>query len=469
MQDPTLRLGLFPYLALIALLCGAQYVAATNLGSDLAIFIAIVVLQVAKTPVAAARARDLGYDGDEAVLALLPLANLALLRKLIAGTPDESIRQARQSVHAGESTAWELARFGMQASGKAPWVLALCMLVGAGDAAITEGIVASLPAIAAADPASLQTATTGLAGTAGLLTAWTLAQAARGASTTRMRGIAAVLVLAGGLGFAVSESFVPAIAAAAVLVAALMGKGRPAPPRRSWLPTVLLPLFVFGTVVSSSAASMAGSRDATQAHMFMLVFSGFAVWPVFAIAGAVAAFATHAAGQAVLRGDAPGPGRAREATVRLFDDMAVHAGVRYVISIGLQCFILPGLMYATRYAMMDQVLREEPGSASYERSSELSRNHRGRILRVLLLVGLLPSLLTLGLNLIDLGDFSKLTVLLADPFAASSWTMVAGGAAYGLSFAWFELAMVKMYAERIATTSTAAAGPAPASEPAPAE
>ena len=63
-----MRLGLFPYLALIGAICGGQYVAATQLGSDLWIFAALAGLQLAKTPVAAARARDLGYDGDEAVL-----------------------------------------------------------------------------------------------------------------------------------------------------------------------------------------------------------------------------------------------------------------------------------------------------------------------------------------------------------------------------------------------------------------
>ena len=84
-----MTLGLIPYLVAITVLQVAQYQAFSMLDDGTAAFFALIALQFAKLPVAAARARDLGWDGDEAVIAVVPFANIALYMRLLARRPSD--------------------------------------------------------------------------------------------------------------------------------------------------------------------------------------------------------------------------------------------------------------------------------------------------------------------------------------------------------------------------------------------
>lgn len=405
-----MRLGLFPYLGLIGALLGAQYFAVTSLEGSNAIMTALIAVQLLKVPVAAARARDLGYDGDEAVLAMLPLGNLALFWKLLEGTPNETTREHRQRVHTGESTAWELFGYGAQTLLKNPVVLVACVAVGLIDATVTETVVAQVPNLAEWPVETLQMVSQvalGLSAVLGLLLLMKLSKAA----TT---------------------------------------------PRASYFPVLFLPGTLATGAATAALASVSQSADPQQAMLIGVIVMGFATMPVFAIGGAWAASVAHVVGAADLRGEKVGGEAIGQATARLTEMAAPHAGVRYLINIGLQIFVVPGLMYATQYAMVDQVAWEEPEARALSRAGELSRGHRQRILRTMLIPGVGLALVMMAVGVADMGDFGKLSEVALNPFALSTWAAITGGALYAVAFAIFELSMVKMYTERSRTVAAPA-------------
>ncbi|MBW2257698.1 MAG: hypothetical protein JRI25_24295, partial [Deltaproteobacteria bacterium] len=78
------RLSLWPYLALWGLLLAAQAWAIAHFVPDHSGvgFALVGLLQLAKVPVAVMRLEDLGRPPDDALLALVPLANLGLWGQL---------------------------------------------------------------------------------------------------------------------------------------------------------------------------------------------------------------------------------------------------------------------------------------------------------------------------------------------------------------------------------------------------
>ncbi|MCO4745503.1 MAG: hypothetical protein KC912_11995 [Proteobacteria bacterium] len=399
-----MRLGLFPYLALILLLVGGQYAAATTLDGSNAIVGALLLLQLLKLPVAAARARDLGFDGDEAVQAMLPIGNLTLFWRLLARTPSDEVRAARQAIHAGESTAYGLVANGLKTlASTAPVVLPAAIGVGLADAALTEWAVAQVPAIAEWEAERLALVGQVLWGVSALLFLYTLMQGTKAATVARS----------------------------------------------SWFPSLLLPSTLGGGIGFLALGSARGSADPQQMMLIAVIFLGFAMIPFFAVGGAWAAAVAHIATRGAIRGERVGFEAWGQAGSRLRELAAPHAAVRYLISIGLQVMILPGLMYATQYALVDQVAFEQPESRALRASSDLSRGHRARAFRLLLVVGVPIGLLQMAVGVVDMGDVGSLTEVALNPFALSTGAALAGGALYALGFAIFEVAATHMYFERM--------------------
>lgn len=397
-----MRLGLFPYLGLLTALCAAQYAAVTTLSGSNPIMGALIALQLLKVPVAAARARDLGYDGDEAVLAMLPLGNLSLFWKLLGGTPDEPTRQARASIHAGESSALELVLAGLRSLPSSPAAVLAWVALGLGEAVLAEGAIAQLPKLA-----EIEAETLSLYGQLAL-------------------GLGAFLVL-----FAMVQTSRAATVS-----------------RASWLPAVFAPGFLGAAAVFLAYAS-GGGPDAQQMALIGVVFTGVALLPVWAIGGAWAAAVSHLGVRAARQGDKAGFGSWGMAASRTAEVSAPHAGARYAVWLGLQFFVVPGLMYTTQYGLVDPVAWEEPDARALRRSAELTRGHRQRILRTLLIVAVACALVGIGVGVADLGDFAKLSEVALNPYALSSWAAVVNGMIAGLGFAVFEAAMSTMYFERV--------------------
>ncbi len=334
------RLKLWPYLGLWAVLFGAQvWILVTWLTEATGLALGgLVLLQLLKVPVAVGRLQDLGKPPDDALLVLIPFANLGLWGQLNERTPSPERYERRRAAWANQMLAVQA--FGRGLGGmvrSAPLVVPLGVVFGAFYAGGELWTVETLLATGDLEEGTAELAGQLLGGLAILLGLYTLMQVVK----------------------------------------------RQTASRASWLPTFfLLPVLIaFGMVTLGAGPAQHGLGDGAQG-MGPLVAASSA-WGLFwmCIVGATLAVLWVSVAEAQRDGQTLGLDVIGRMLRRTPDVAAPHGGAALAIQIGLQV-VIPGIHYALQFAFVDAVAVDDPERKALRRSSQLTRGIRRRIFKV---------------------------------------------------------------------------------------
>lgn len=401
----TWRLKLAPFLLAWLLLAGAQLYALMSLleqeRTGLAVGL-VGLLQLAKLPFCAARLNDLGRAPDDAILALVPLANVGLFGQLLSGTPAEDRRQRLIAAWSGEMTATAALAVGFRAFAAGAPVMAVV--------AVVLGLADAFGAAAGVD-----------------LFRWSQ-HPQNGATADQITQGLWFLGVVLGL-YTVFQFF-----------------KRERASRASWIPS----LFFVPALLLAAALQF---RDAKG--MGPLVVSlPISAWTLAfgSIGGAAIVVGWMAVGDLVRRGEwslGDGFGAVGSAVARrTWDVAAPHGAYLHAVQIGLQV-VIPGLIYALMYAFVDAVAYSEPQARSLSRSADLSRGIWRRIFKVLYVGFVLSNVLAYGLALMFF-DAGVVAASFVDPDAlpvTMDWAM---RAITYLTWGVSSVALLAMYHERAA-------------------
>ncbi len=334
------RLERWPYLGLWALLAGAQGgVLYAFLTTSVALaFGVVLLLQLAKLPVAAARLRALGNPADDALMALVPLANIGLWQRLLAADPTPAARDAIRAQWADELTATQAFARGARGllaspSASLPLALGFGLLYAAGELAVVDGLLAAsqLPA------ERRELLGQGLMVVVALLGLYTLVQVMKRRTATRA----------------------------------------------SWMPTFLLLPFGLAWVATSVGG---GAGPDPNSGMVLLVLSSTAWSLAWAcLGGAAVGVLWVSVADAQERGQSLGLGDAIARVVQRTPDVsAPHGAAALLIQVGLQV-VIPGIIYALQFSFVDAAAVLHRDAPALRRSTRLTRGIRRRIFKVWLL------------------------------------------------------------------------------------
>jgi hypothetical protein len=419
------RLSVVPWLAIWALLSAGQVAAVASWidVSQLLTVVAVIALQFAKLPFAAARLRDLGRPPDDASLTFLPLANIGLWGQLLARTPKEEVRQRLIARWSAEATAVAAVREGLRLFVKAfPAVLLFALPAGVIYAGFGE------------------------------LARWFLdwAQNSPGPEADQLKQT--LFIVAGLIG----------------LYTLLQVGKRERATRASWIPS----LFLAPALLLAGALALRGGRDAGPG-LIAIVYMGLdLVWG--SLFGSLFAIAWLTIGDRAQRGrtdiaelvsDSLAAMRERGA-----DMIAVHGGTYHAVNIGLQV-IIPGIHYWLLYAFADMAVLFSPEKPAFQTSTRLTDGIRRRVFKaqwIVLLAYMLP-MMVIGMSRSGVAEFFN--AALFDPTMNSATDRFITGGVWMMTVALMKLVMLVMYREREArlaavVTPSVPASPAPTVEPA---
>lgn len=375
-------------------------------------------LQLLKLPGAAARSRDLGEPGDDAILALIPFANLRLWFQLNRRTPSPPVWEKRRAQWVGQSSATQLVRHGFSTLwGSAAATLAITAIYAVFEVGLGLGFtpwILGLPATLEDRGAVLSQILFGATGFVGL---YTLVQLTKGARASR----------------------------------------------RSWWPTLLvLPLGLVAASVTLGGGDFQSLVDPGALLATLGVFLFLAAFP-----GAAAAVAWIALARAREQGGGLSIGQAWAAVRRDTLEVApVHGGSLIAIQLGFT-IVVPGIIYALQFALVDIAALLRPEAPSFRHSVEVTRGVRQRIFKVYVLSFLLAAVVAMGLVaaaeallMARAGGFDGLAFagtlgyafgyLLRQlpPTGLSPYSMVALSVAPTLAFGAAHVGLVRLYLER---------------------
>jgi hypothetical protein len=432
------RLKWGPYLVLWTVLAGLQVAALYQMvvaqpatlaeadGSPLAgalsgsapLALAIFVLQLLKVPLVAARANDLGRPPDDAILAMVPLANLGLWGQLNAGTPTEERRARLRAQWAGDLSATRVFLQGLIVVGRSfPVVLLiaapLSLLYSVGNLALIDllGWVETAPEDQA------------LVATQGM---W-----------------AATIFLAVYTAFQFYK------------------RGRAS--RLSWIPSLLL--LPSALMLGGFELVLAGgAQSAGPALLVPPMLSAGLLWSAFA--GGISSVAWVALADLHHRGQWPGTVRGLGAAVRKMgehgDVIAPHGAAITAAQIGGQ-FVIPGIHFALLYAFVDMVAMFEPSRPALARSADLTRGIRRRLFKVFYLTMVLYAVLGAAIG-IPIFGLATMYAGMFDPAALPWWMWWILDGIWMLGIAVARTGLLWVYRERRALEGGLESPPVAASE-----
>jgi hypothetical protein len=395
----TRRLKLGPWLLIWAVLSVAQgYVLTATIDTAMGVGIAVALaLQLAKVPITAWRLYDLGRAPDDAVLGLVPIANIGLFFQILGGTPKEEIRQKRLAQWEGEITS--LQAFGKAFSlliGGLPIFAAFIVpaaMLSAGFYVFCESFLVWADT---APAESVESARQTLFGAAGLLVLWGLFQLPKRHRASRM----------------------------------------------SWIPS----LFAIPAAMLGLALQLHGSKDLGPFVVSAPYEALDLIWQV--LFGSLLAIVWLTVGDALLRGEKPSFDQvSRNLRARWADVIAVHGGAATAVWVGLQV-VIPGIHYLLVYAFTDHAVLFEPEKPAYQRSGRLTFGIRRRIFKAMYLSFLVYVIPAFGLELALLGP-EKFFASLMDPRGIPWTTAVVGQVLWLLMVALSKLTLLVMYRERV--------------------
>ena len=392
-----MRLGRGKFTVLWILVLVAQAAIAMKLWavSPMLAFGAVVAVQLAKLPIVAARLRDLGAPPDDAVMSLVPFANIGLLlNKLLKPTPSAERWDSRVARWSSQPTALSLVR---DATTKYRKVLPLSLpLVGLFVGINTFGFVQSttlLGKIQGLPADQLEMMRQASVGLTGALVLYTILQIGKRRSVTR----------------------------------------------KSWVPALfLLPVGFLALLISMGTAlgPVALMLQSTAWDLVWEIFGGSLLslfWVCWAFDIHEGKKPSYASALSRMKG-------------RWLGVAAAYGGVTLSVWAGLQV-VIPGIYYAISYAMVDICVLDDPKSRAFARSTQMVSGIRRRVFKVFVIV-LLVGITAQFISVVSIDGVGVLGQALSDPGAMSWRATVPGDLVSVTLWGVIKFAFVDLYLDR---------------------
>lgn len=349
-----------PYIGALAVLTALQSAAVSALLplSPTYAVAAAWALQLCKLPVSVRRLRAMGRSTDDAVLGLVPLANLGLFRLLAGADPSAKKKEKAIASWTDRTSAAGAVWLGLQTAARAPLaVLGLSVLVSLPLTVVGFRIPEAVAAFQTWSPEDIKLTADGLKVVTAVLLLYTVLQWTRRNRVTRA----------------------------------------------SWIPSLLL----FPVFMMAGLSHLVSSGAVQNAQMGLVVLSlaiqaWYLVYNTFV--GAFLANCWTSLGLAASRGEEL-PDIATlfgHGLAKLRQVSGAHGARVLAVTLGMQV-VIPGIVYALQYAFVDAAAALEPDEPSLKRSSKLTRGTRRRIFKVFAFVLLAQSALQMGLGILLVG------------------------------------------------------------------
>ena len=413
------RLGRIPWFLVTAVLIGLQGWVLTLPISDAIRFGLVGLLQVAKLPGTAGRLHDLGRPWDDALWALVPVANAMLFFQCLGGSPSEADRERALA-------KWEGQLLALVALWRALPLLARTAGVG-------------LP---------LLVAYAVISGVVGRWVVWQLA-------TLEAMSADAQDSLATGLW--------AALAFVGLYSLIQLTKTRTAS-RVSWIPSLFfVPLLIVALVVTFVEQSKLGMGLA----LMVFLQQAWAIWWL-TFGGAATAVGWVRAADEVASGRELSAGDVfAEVGRRTLEVSGPHGARVQGVAIGMQVLV-PGILYWLQLAFTDMIAVLHPEKAALGESGKLTYGMRTRLFKVFLatsVVGLGGSAgiaVAMGQPMADAG----MSLLgLSDPREPTMQQVICQELWFGLQAWWVTVALLLLYRDRLARQASRAAAALPSAVP----
>ncbi len=391
-----------PYLGVDLALCALQAGVLTLALPDGAKAALILGIQLLKLPATLWRLKDLGRSPDDALWALLPVANVALFYICLRGTPSGLKRMRARASWEGQLTA-------IGALGAAVPLMARTAAVGLPLAlgyAVVQSfvgrwVVNQLSALEAMDRASLATLSTTLTGIAAFLAVYGAIQLSKSATASRV----------------------------------------------SWLPVLFLaPTIIVALVVRFIDQSKMGMG---LAFMVFLMQAWSLVWASFGGAAAVIGWLRSA--DAVAEGGRASFGQVLDEIRRRTLEVAGPHGTRVqAVAIGMQV-VIPGIFYWLQLAFTDMIAVLHPDEPALAGSGRLTWGMRGRLFKLFLVSAIvgMAGAYAIGVVMGQSSESAGMALLgLADPREPTMGQILAQEAWFAVQAWWQTVALLLLYRER---------------------
>jgi hypothetical protein len=404
------RLGVGAWGAIWAFLTAGQAFVAYGALQDGAVIsgavagLLVAVLQVAKVPFAIRRLHDLGRPADDAVLGLVPVANIGLWSQLTRKAPSEKRREALIAAWSGEVSAVAAFRTALGMYGSLlPVFLPFILLGGALSGGVDVAAEALLNAAGAMDSAG------------------------RGSIREVAWGVTVLLAV-----YAILQWF-----------------KRDRAGRSSWIPVLLLlPAALIALTLQLHDSKGLGLLVVSLPYQALDL-----VWGSF-VGGALAVVWTAAA-DARLRGEAASWSQVIAVLrARWADAVAVHGAVYQLVFVGLQVLV-PGIHYALVYSFADFHAVNEPERPSLARAHQLSHGIRRRLFVAQYLGFLVYMLISLGVWMV-FADPSQIGAAMFDPGAVPPVVNFVLGPMWVAAVALIKVTLLVLWRDRMARLEPAA-------------
>jgi hypothetical protein len=408
-----MQVGVATWFGSWLLLAGLQAAALNVFGHlDLWVWLVVVALQVAKLPIAIARARDAGEPADVALLTLVPvLSVLSWLRGFRARGKGAVARGAEaEGMDGVEAYGNGLSLALRSATAVAP----VTLLFAALGAAFALGFVDAMRGVIGTETGAL--IESGAYGVCGFLALYFLVQSGKRATASRV----------------------------------------------SWLPTVLLLPSILLAIPFQLLAMRFPQADMIVNSLWYT--AAYLSWAALG-GGWLHAFWIAAAQQVEERGSADIAEAASTATQRWGDVAVIHGTKAQVVALGAQV-VIPGIFYAIHWCFGEIAAMLDPEAPSLRRSGTVARAIRGRLFRMLAAsFGVAQVLAMLGVWAIDGLDGISAFYLDATEgsFAAALWFETVAAFTTWI----YVVSLLPIYRQRVDLLRRKAAERRAATEPAP--
>lgn len=400
-----MNLGRVPFLLTWAALFVGQVMAFVHYAKgemEVSVTVGLVLaLQVLKMVPTAWRLKALGMPQDDAVLVMVPFANIGLMvNRMLRPTPSQELWKGRREKWAYQETA-------IGACARSFVGLNITQVLVLVMGAVIVGVIGAYGADKALD-----------------LLPWIQKNSGSDLDGIRQASVIAVGVL--------------------VFYTLLQIIKRKKASRASWIPSLfLLPVVLLATLFSAGATlGPAALMLATTAWDISFEF----------VAGSLLVLLVVSFSEGAHQKEDELFSSSKRSVL---DVVAVHGGTQLAIWAGLQV-VIPGIYYAIRYAFAAFVTILEPGERAFERSSRLSRSIGRRIFKVYAF-GMVP-LFPLQIAVIwNIDGLTALKESLFDLTAVSFTTNVVNGMVGTMVWIVIQLALLRLYRDRVLALKIAAA------------
>ncbi len=391
-----------PYLGIDLALCALQVGVLTLALPDGAKAGLILGIQILKLPATLWRLKDLGRSPDDALWALLPVANLGLFYICLRGTPTGLKRMRSRASWEGQLTALGALGAALPLMARTAAVgLPLALLYAAIQGFVGRWVVNQLSALEAMDRASLATLSTTLTSVVAFLSVYGVIQLSKSATASRT----------------------------------------------SWVPVLFLaPTLIVALVVRFIDQSKMGMG---LAFMVFLMQAWSLLWASFG--GAAVMIGWLRTADAMAEGKRADAGEVvSEMTRRTLEVAGPHGTRVQAVAIGMQV-VIPGIFYWLQLAFTDMIAVLHPEEPALSGSGRLTWGMRGRLFKLFLVSALvgMAGAFAIGVLMGQSNENAGMALLgLSDPREPTMAQILAQEAWFAVQAWWQTVALLLLYRER---------------------